>query len=196
MERGWLEAGKGGPYVPGRHPAEWGGSWSGRGFGPGRPDQPERLRETPVQASPWPGRTHPADRPSRASSDTKAFAGSMVKGASAGQTSHRVSQFRPFRGVRQLRSMRLGGQNRRLSNHAGRLTQLPILVCRVPLGDAVGLSPLTQSGARRTVRIRLMVGFGDDVLRARALPEARRGDLLRLYWGARNNVGNSVGVEI
>jgi hypothetical protein len=154
MERGWLEAGKGGPYVPGRHPAEWGGSWSGRGFGPGRPDQPERLRETPVQASPWPGRTHPADRPSRASSDTKAFAGSMVKGASAGQTSRRASQFRPFRGVRQLRSMRLGGQNRRLSNHAGRLTQLPILVYRVPLGDAVGLSPLTQSGARRTVGLR------------------------------------------
>jgi hypothetical protein len=46
MERGWLEAGKGGPYVPGRHPAEWGGSYSGPGFGPGRPDQPERLRET------------------------------------------------------------------------------------------------------------------------------------------------------
>ena len=80
----------------------------------------------PVQASPWPGRTHPADRPSRAPSDTKAFAGSMVKGASAGHTSHRASQFRPFRGVRQLRSMRLGGQNRRLSNHTGRLTQLPI----------------------------------------------------------------------
>jgi hypothetical protein len=46
VERGWLEAGKGGPYVPGRHPAEWGGSWSGRGFGPRRPDQPARLRET------------------------------------------------------------------------------------------------------------------------------------------------------
>jgi hypothetical protein len=46
MERGWLEAGKGGPYVPRRHPAECGGPLSGRGFGPGRPDLPERLRET------------------------------------------------------------------------------------------------------------------------------------------------------
>jgi hypothetical protein len=35
MERGWLEAGKGGPYVPRRHPAECGGPLSGRGFGPG-----------------------------------------------------------------------------------------------------------------------------------------------------------------
>jgi len=67
-----------------------------------------------------------------------------------------------FRGVRQLRSMRLGCQNRRLSNHTGRLTQLPIFRSTECLSDVVGLSPLTQSGARRTV------GFWDS----RAVREA------------------------
>jgi hypothetical protein len=41
-----------------------------------------------------------------------------------------------------------------------------------------------------------MASCGDDVLRAQALPDARRWDLLRLPWSSRNNVGNSVGAEI
>jgi hypothetical protein len=41
-----------------------------------------------------------------------------------------------------------------------------------------------------------MASCGDDVLQARALPDARRGISFAYLGDARNNVGNFVGPEI
>jgi hypothetical protein len=41
-----------------------------------------------------------------------------------------------------------------------------------------------------------MAGFGDDVLHARGLPEARRGISFAYLGDAQNNVGKLVGAEI
>ena len=126
VERGWLEAGKGGPYVPGRHPAEWGGFlvrprvWAGPPGSAGAPPGDRRSRHRRGQAGPTPQTGRRGHR---------VIPGLRRVDGEGCERRPNVASGIPvptFRGVRQLRSMRLGCQNRRLSNHTGRLTQLPI----------------------------------------------------------------------